>query len=155
MTVTHMDFSTRFGAHRPNLFKKRTRDALADLIAQRFPFGRRAAVRKAFSLTDDQARAACRGSPSWETFDQVLDEGGWAVALELLAIRFGEGVDQHLAREKHRHEQRAQQIGEVVADFRAAASPGRRDGVREPVRVASGGVSERRLMGGKETQGDS
>lgn len=147
MTVTHMDFSTRFGAHRPNLFKKRTRDALADLMAQRFPFGRRSAVKKVFKLTDDQARAACRGSPSWETFDQVLDEGGWAVALELLAIRFGEGVEQHLARERARHAEHVERLGEVMRDLRIVGAGTGGGADRAPVRAGVVGPARRGRLG--------
>lgn len=124
MTVTHLEIPPRFGAHRPSLFRKRLRDAIADALTQRFPHGRRSAVRQVFKLSDDEARGALRGSLSWETFDKVLDEGGWALALEVLALRFGEGLDQHLERERRRHAERAEQIGEVVRDFRSAVRGG-------------------------------
>lgn len=156
MTVVHMDVPPRFGAMRPSLFRKSTRDALADVIAQRFPFGRRGAVRKEFKLTDDQARGVCRGDCAWQTFDQVLDEGGWALALELLAIRFGEGLDQHLERERRRHAALAEDLGEVVRDFRSVAAGGAGRGARvvaaEPRHMGAGHPPKARAA--RLTRGD-
>lgn len=119
MTVTWMEIPDRVGAIRPSLFRKTTREALADLVAQRWPVGRRKSVIRAFGLTDDEARAVINGTASHGTLDKVFDAGGWALALDVYAIRFGHAVDLHLAREKAAHEERAAKLGENIRRLRS------------------------------------
>lgn len=86
MAVTYMEISDRVGAHRPGLFRKTTREALADLVAQRWPVGRRKSVIKAFGLTDDEARAVINGTAAHATLDKVFDAGGWDLILALFSL---------------------------------------------------------------------
>lgn len=151
-----MEIPDRLGALRPKLFRKTTRDALADLMAQRYPAGRRKAVLRAFrSLTDDEARAVCSGTPSQATLEKVLDEGGWGLALELLALRFGEGVDQHLERERRRHADQASRLAAMAGDIRSLVSA-RRDLAAEldPPRDRRGRLVDRRVGAGADQATD-
>lgn len=125
MTVTYMPLSPVFGARRPGLFRKTTRDALADLVAERYRgAGKRKRLMRDFGLTEDQARAVIEGSGSQAALDAMLDKGRWELALELLAIRFGEHVTQHLAREAARHAERAQAADQMARTLRSWAGSG-------------------------------
>lgn len=130
MTVSYMDFSPRRGAKQPNLFDDdRLEAAVSAYLAREYPTqGKRKQVARRFKLTDDEAKAACEGAASKSVINKILQAERWRIGLELLAIMFGEGVDQHLARERERHEQRARQIGEHLRDLRLASSGGSRDG---------------------------
>lgn len=152
MTVISLENSPRFGPKQPRLFKRdRLRDVLSDTLSQQHPApGRRKAIGKRFDLNNDEARSAVEGSPSPTTLDKIWREGGWPLVIEVFGAFLGERLDQHLARERERHEQQAEQIGELVRDFRSLAHSGARNSGGDHLRLASGGGSEHRDMGARQ-----
>lgn len=125
MTVIDLRNSPVFGPSHPKLFKTdRLRDALADYLTEQHPMpGRRKAVRARFGLNDDEARSLCEGSPSPTTLDKVWRKEGWGIVLAVFTRLLGEGVDQHLEREKRRHAEQAERLGEIIRDLRVVADP--------------------------------
>lgn len=128
MTVIDLRNLPRSGPFHPRLFKTdRLRDALADYLAEQHPNpGRRKAVGQRFGLNADEARSACEGSPSPTTLDKIWRKEGWGIVLAVFTRLLGEGVDQHLGREKRRHAEQAERLGEIIRDLRVVADP-RRD----------------------------
>lgn len=112
----------KFGARRPTMFKTdhRLRDALADYFAEQYPVGRRSLVAKRFKLTNDEARAVCDGSASPTTLDKVWRKGGWGLVIAVFTRLLGEGLDQHLERERRHLAEHDQKLGAMVSDLRVA-----------------------------------
>lgn len=139
----------RFGEISHPLFDIRLGDALAELSRERWPSGTRKHVAREWGLTHEQARSVCDGSASKATLEHIFrhKRGRWPLILEVFARFLGEGVDQHLSRERERHEQRAKQIAEHLRDLRPAGSGGHHDGSGERSRVARELAPERRRMG--------
>lgn len=144
-----MHFSARDGQKLPLLFDIRLGEALADICRERWPSGTRKHVAREWDLGDQHARSVCRGDVSKADLEHIFrhKRGGWPLILEVFARFLGEGVDQHLERERRRHENRAQQMGEHLRDLRLAVSGDHRDGPGERVRVAGRGPSQRRDVG--------
>lgn len=156
MTVVDMSKYGGVGGKLPALFDIRLGDALADLCRERWPNGTRKAVAKEWGLTTEQARSVCEGSAAKATLELIFrhHRGRWPLILEVFARYLGEGVDQHLERERRRHAERAEQLGEVVRDFRAAVHPRRGADPRDAVRVAGRMGAQSRELGRNEAQGD-
>lgn len=138
------------GGKTAKLFRPdRIADALADLCEERWALGRRKAVAREWGLTDEQARTVCEASASKATLEAIFKHkrGGWPLVIEVFARFLGEGLDQHLERQRRRHVEFAQDLGEVVRDLRVVGAPSRSFGSREPLRMAGGAVPERGDLG--------
>ncbi len=146
MSVVSMSKYGGVGGFSPKLFPgDRMGDALADICQERWHLGRRKAVAREWNLSDEQARAVCEGAASKATLELIFqhDRGGWPLVLEVFARVIGEGLDQHLSRERAAHEKRAARLATVARDLRALGDPGRRDGAGAGVRL-SGELGDRR-----------
>lgn len=125
------EVSTVFHAAQGEFFPiARTRDALADYAARRWPKGsRRKAVAEEWGLSADEARAVCQGSASQATLDRVWrhKRGGWSLVLAVFSRLLGEGIDQHLARERERHVERVERLDALAESIRPHRNSGRDD----------------------------
>lgn len=131
MTDNIMDFSNRRGAVRPELFDtRRMRDALADELKRRYPVGTRKQVEREFRLSVDEARSACNGSAGPGTLDRMWRRGGWDLVIPVFTRLLAEGLDQHLERERRRHADLAEDLGETIRSVRLAADRGAGRGPR-------------------------
>lgn len=140
------------GGKTAKLFRPdRMADALSDICEERWPLGRRKAAGKEWGLSDEQARTVCEASASKATLEHIFKHkrGGWPLVLDIFGRMLGEGLDQHLERERRRHAERAEQIGEVVRDFRAALGGGHRDRASDHLRLAGDRGAERGDLGAR------
>lgn len=150
-----MEIPGSFGAKRPrlSLFKTdRVRDVLADYCESMWPVGRRKTIERLWGLSSDEARAVCEGSASQRTLDKVWRAGGWGLVLPVFTKLLGEGVDQHIARERARNAATASTLREVSRSLRAlpAAHTAADRGVApEPDGELAGRLGGRSSQGGR------
>lgn len=137
MTMELMANHVRDGGFRPKIPPAAScmSMALAQVLARRFgPIGIRKNILRAWpDLTEDEARACVEGTASKRTLTRVMhhSRGGWSVALEVMALIIGEGLDDHLAQQKEHHDELARRSAALHRDLRAVAlgDPGVRPGL--------------------------
>lgn len=105
------------GFQRKLQLDKDVRDALADYARTRWPNGTAKAFAREFNLTVDEGRAVVSARTSLALFVRILKAGGWGPALQYLAPVIGEGVDQHLTRERQHHADQAARLGALANDL--------------------------------------
>lgn len=149
MSVVDMGKYGGRGDFLPQLFDIRLGDTLADLARERWPSSTRKHVAREWGLTHEQARSVCEGSASKSTLEHIFrhKRGRWPLILEVFARFLGEGVDQHLERERRRHAERIEQLGEVMRDLRTVGAGGGRSGDRLAVRSAGRATAGRGAVG--------
>lgn len=119
MTDATMAFRHHHGESFPLLsVERRTRDALSSYCAHRWPVGRRKAVAREWSLSDDEARSVCSGRASWQTFDKIIHHkrGGWAVLFPLFGALLDETAEHHIIKMRKAHAEHAQRLGALLGD---------------------------------------
>lgn len=115
-----------FGEISHSLFDIRLGDTLAELARERWPSGTRKHVAREWGLTHEQARSVCDGSASKATLEHIFrhKRGRWPLILEVFARFLGEGVEQHLQRQRRSHEERAERLGAIARDLHLASDRG-------------------------------
>ena len=140
-----MEIRDCFGKNLPGFGLERTRDALAQYAALRWPSARRKSVGVEWGLNEDEARSVCSGRASWQTFDKIIQHpnGGWPVLFAVFGALLDETADQFINNERRRHGERAQTLRTVARDLRSFAPvPDRRAsdaGVQPSRRRGAGG----------------
>lgn len=150
MTVGYMEILGSDGEKFPNPslgLTRQSRDALARYCELRWPTGRRKSVAVEWNLTPDEARSVCEATASASTIDKVWKHpnGGWNVALVVLAAVIGHGLEDAITNEKKRHEELARRHGALARDLRAGL--GLRDRLRPELGSRPNG--ERRSFSGR------
>lgn len=149
-----MQFRGSRGQSQPGLFLPDSMsEALADAMQHAAPTGRRKHIVKRLKVSEDDARRIAEGRASKAQLDHAFKVGGWPLVLEVFGRLLGEGLDQHLARERERHEANARRLGAVIRDIGASRSFGaeRRGGVAAG--LASDGGRECSRVGAGSAQG--
>lgn len=126
-----MNIRGRGGQFQPGLFSPETiAEALADAMQHAAPTGRRKYIETRLKMRTDDARRVAESRASKVQLDHAFKVGGWPLVLDVFARLLGEGLDQHLERERRRHADLAEDLGEVVRSFRAAGAGGPGNGAR-------------------------
>lgn len=77
-------------------------------------------VRETWDLKDYEAKDLLKGNASEPVWERILTHknGGWSVALPILGAVIGQSLDDHLEKQRARHEQQAARLGALVRDLR-------------------------------------
>lgn len=138
----------------PKLFRpERVAEAIAEVLEGAAPHGRLAYTLKRFKkLSPNDARRACEGRASRAIQDAMFKEGGWGFVLEVFALFFDRGVEQHFAEEAHRHARNAERFHALAGKNRSFASGVARDSVAEADQSDRGLRSTSRRVGKLQAQ---
>jgi hypothetical protein len=106
-----VDFSRNYRATQRNLrLDKGLRDAVADLLRQRWPSGTAKHSARAFKLSLDRAREAVAGRASLTTVEQIIKEGGPPVALPIIEAVWGGSLAHYFAELRKAHEDHGERL---------------------------------------------
>lgn len=120
MTDAMMDFCPFDGGFSPR--DHGLRGALADYCQRRWPLQTQKHVQRAFDLSVDQAKGLLRGQASLGTFEQVLREGGWRVAVPIIGAVIGHGLADFFTSETKRLNHEAEERQRRAARLAEAES---------------------------------
>lgn len=125
---------------------KGLREAVADILRQRWPSGTAKHAARAFDLTVDRAREAVAGRASLTTVEQIIKEGGPPVALPLIEAVWGDSLSRYFAELRKSHEDHGERLAALVFDAgsgggpRRGRAPGRGGVAGDPQHASAGRV---------------
>lgn len=119
-----MEIPRNFRANQRNLrLDKGFRDAVAEMLRQRWPSGTAKHAARAFNLSLDRAREAAAGRASLTTVEQIVKQGGPPVALPILEAVWGGSLAHYFAELRKAHEDHGERLAALFGDGRVR-SPG-------------------------------
>jgi hypothetical protein len=141
MRSSVLEISPRDAAKIPRLpLDKGLKDAVADHLKHRWPYGTAKLAEKAYGLTPDRARDAVAGRCSLTTLEQILKRGGWSVALPILADVIGHAIAAHVADMRAQHDENTRRFAALGGGLLSlGADPDRVDPDLRPDRGELGG----------------
>lgn len=126
MRANVLEISPRDAGKIPRLgLDKGFKDAVADHLKHRWPYGTAKLAAKAYRLTPDRARDAVAGRCSLTTIEQIFKAGGWSVALPIIADVIGHAIAAHVAEMRAQHDENTRRFAALGGGLRSlGADPG-------------------------------
>jgi hypothetical protein len=110
-----MEIRRNYSASQRNLrLDKGIRDAVADLLRQRWPSGTAKMAAREFRLSVDRAREAVQGRASLTTVEQIIKQGGPPVALPIIEAVWGGSLAHYFAELRKSHEDHGERLAALV-----------------------------------------
>jgi len=148
MNEVVMDFPLNKGEKQRKLkLDKGLRDAIRDMLRERWPQGTAKYTAREFRMSLDQARHAVRGDASISAIEAIIKRGGLPVALALVEQVTGQSIARYFIEMRQANEDHGRRIAALVWNPWTGRGPGAPGDAGGDWLASDVGVSSRRRVG--------